>query len=170
MCKLATNKGRLPTIYKFVCVICIVVLVGCKGDHTRLSADEALKIESEVRLLFDHYFEAVRKEGLTAEFQYLDQSSEFFWVPPGYENPISYDSVAAFLTLNAPKFVLVENTFDTLRIIPLTTALATYAAKLRSVMTDTAGNVSSVNLIETGLVIKRKDGWKLLSGQTSLLK
>ena len=82
---------------------------------------------------------------------------------------ISYDSMAAVLTLNAPKFVSVENTLDTLRIIPLTTALATYTAKLRSVMRDTAGNVSSVNLIETGVVIKRKDGWKLLSGQTSLL-
>jgi hypothetical protein len=86
------------------------------------------------------------------------------------ENPISYDSVAAVLTLNSPKFVSVENTFDTLRIIPLTTELATYTAKLRSVMKDTSGNVSSVNLIETGVVIKRKDGWKLLSGQTSLLK
>ena len=78
MYKLATNKGRLPAIYKFVCVICVVVLVGCKGDHSRLSADEALQIESEVRLLFDHYFEAVRKEGLTAEFQYLDHSSDSF--------------------------------------------------------------------------------------------
>ena len=170
MYNLETNKRRLPAICKFVCVMCIVILVGCEGDHSRLSADEALQIESEVSLLFDHYFEAVRKEGLTAEFQYLDHSSDFFWVPPGYENPISYDSVAAVLTLNAPKFASVENTFDTLRIIPLTTALATYTAKLRSVMTDTAGNVSSVNLIETGVVIKRKDGWKLLSGQTSLLK
>jgi SnoaL-like domain len=170
MHKLATSKGRLPTIYKFVGVLCIVILVGCKGDQNRLSADESRKIQSEVSLLFDQYFEAVRTDGLTAEFQYLDHSSDFFWVPPGYEKPISYDSVAAVLTLNAPKFVSIENTFDTLRIIPLTPVLATYTAKLRSVMKDTAGKVSSVNLIETGVVIKRKDGWKLLSGQTSLLK
>jgi len=60
MYTLATNKGRLPAIYNFVCVICIVVLVGCKGDHSTLSTDEGLRIESEVKLLFDHYFEAVR--------------------------------------------------------------------------------------------------------------
>lgn len=156
-------------IYKFVYALCIIILAGCKGEQGRLSADDALSVESEVRQLFDHYFEAIRKGGLTAEFQYLDHSSDFFWVPPGYENPISYDSVAAVLTLNAPRFVSVENTCDTLRIIPLTTSLATYTAKLRSVMKDTSGNISSVNLIETGVAIKREDGWKLLSGQTSLL-
>jgi hypothetical protein len=165
-----TRKGRLLVIDKFFYALCIISLAGCRGEQSRLSANEALKVELEVRLLFDHYFEAIRKGGLTAEFQYLDRSSDFFWVPPGYENPMSYDSVAAVLTLNAPRFVSVENTFDTLRIIPLTTALATYTAKLRSVMKDTAGNVSSLQLIETGVVIKRRDGWKLLSGQTSLIK
>ena len=170
MYKLTKNKGRFSLMYKFVCALCIIILGGCKDEKGRLSTNDALKVESEVRLLFDHYFEAIRKGGLTAEFQYLDHSSDFFWVPPGYDNPISYDSVAAVLTLNASRFVSVENTSDTLRIIPLTTALATYTAKLRSVMKDTSGNVSSVNLIETGVVIKRKDGWKLLSGQTSLIK
>ena len=165
MYKLKTRKGRFLVTDKFFYALCIIILAGCKGEQSRLSTDEALKVESEVRQLFDHYFEAIRKGGMRAEFQYLDRSSDFFWVPPGYENPISYDSVAAVLTLNAPRFVSVENTFDTLRIIPLSTSLATYTAKLRSVMKDTAGNVSSVQLIETGVVIKRSDGWKLLMGR-----
>jgi hypothetical protein len=164
-----THNARFLAMNKFFYPLCIIILAGCKGEQSKLSTDEALKVESEVRQLFDHYFEAVRRDGLTAEFQYLDHASDFFWVPPGYHNPISYDSVAAVLILNAPRFVSVETTFDTLRIIPLTAALAAYNAKLRSVMKDTAGNISSVNLIETGVVIKRKDGWKLLSGQTSLL-
>jgi hypothetical protein len=83
MYKLETNKRRLRGLYKFVCMICVVILVDCKGDHSRLSANELLQIESDVRLLFDHYFEAVRRHGLTAEFEYLDHSSDFFWVPPG---------------------------------------------------------------------------------------
>jgi hypothetical protein len=170
MYTLKTRKGRFLVMYNFFCALCLIILPGCGGEQNRLSTDEALKVESEVRLLFDQYFEAVRKRGLTAEFQYLDHSSDFFWVPPGYEHPISYDSVAAVLTLSAPRFVSVENTFDTLRIIPLTAALATYTAKLRSTIKDTSGNVSSLHLIETGVVIKRKDGWKLLSGQTSLIK
>ena len=164
------TQKTTSVIYKFFYALCIIILAACSGEQSKLSTDEARKVELEVKLLFDHYFEAIRKGGLTAEFQYLDRSSDFFWVPPGYENPISYDSVAAVLGLNAPQFVSVENTFDTLRIIPLTTALATYTAKIRSVMKDTSGKVSSLQLIETGVIIKRNDGWKLLSGQTSLIK
>jgi hypothetical protein len=169
MYKLKRCMGRFLVTYRFFYAVCIILFWGCKGEQSRLSTDEAQKVESEVRQLLDQYLEAIRKGGITAEFQFLDHSSDFFWVPPGYHTPISYDSVAAVLTINAPRFVSVENTFDTLRIIPLTTALATYTAKLRSVMKDTAGNVSSLQLIETGVVIKRRDGWKLLSGQTSLL-
>ena len=169
MCKLKTHKQRFLMMFIFFGALCIVILAGCNREQSWLSTDQAIKVELEVRQLFDHYFEAIHTRGLTAEFQYLDRSSDFFWVPPGYHNPISYDSVAAVLTLNAPRFVSVENTFDTLRIIPLTTVLATYTAKLRSVMKDTSGNVSELYLIETGVVIKRSDGWKLLNGQTSLL-
>jgi SnoaL-like domain len=151
-------------------ILLAIFIIACKGDSRGLTQDELTKVKSEVKVLFDDYFNAIRKDGLTAEFDYLDHSSDFFWVPPGYKNPISYDSVAAVLTLNAPRFTSVENTIDTLRIIPLTTALATYTAKLRSVMKDTSGNVTSLQLIETGVVIKRSDGWKLLNGQTSLLK
>jgi hypothetical protein len=103
-----TRQGRRLGIYQFFYAVCIIMLAGCSGEQRGLSTDEALKVEVEVRLLFDHYFEAIRKGGLTAEFPYLDPSSEFFWVPPGYENAISYDSVAAVLTLNAPRFVSVE--------------------------------------------------------------
>ncbi|HET6543383.1 MAG TPA: nuclear transport factor 2 family protein [Chryseolinea sp.] len=169
MYELKTRKGRFLLMFKFLYALCIVIFVGCKGEQSRLSVKEALKVESEVRQLFANYFEAIRKEGMTAEFHYLDRSSDFFWVPPGYHHPISYDSVAAVLTLSAPGFVSVENSFDTLRIIPLTTSLATYTAKLKSVMKDTSGNISSLQLIETGVVIKRSDGWKLLGGQTSVL-
>ena len=170
MYQLTISKARCRLIYKFLYILCFIILASCKGKQSGLSADEAIGVESEVRLLFDHYFEAIRKDGLTAEFKYLDHSSDFFWVPPGYDNPISYDSVAAVLAFNAPQFVSVENSLDTLRIVPLTTKLATYTAQLQSVMKDTTGNISSVNLIETGVVIKRKDGWKLLNGQTSLIE
>jgi len=36
-------------------------------------------------------------------------------------------------------------------------------------MTDTAGSNTRYRVIETGIVIRRPEGWKLLSGQTALL-
>jgi len=111
----------------------------------------------------------IRKSGLTAEFKYLDNSSEFFWVPRGYSSYISYDSVATVLKQTAPKYKSVDNSFDTLRIFPLRKELATYTGRLNSTMTDISGKVITLQLIETGVLIKRQDEWKLLSGQTSIL-
>jgi hypothetical protein len=36
-------------------------------------------------------------------------------------------------------------------------------------MKDTSGKTNAFILVETGLVIRRADGWKLLSGQTALV-
>jgi hypothetical protein len=90
-------------------------------------------------------------------------------VPPGYSSAISYDSVANILKTNAPKFKLVDNRFDTFIIIPLNWELASYTARINSHMKDTLGNKLIFELAETGILIKRKGGWKLLNGQTSLL-
>jgi hypothetical protein len=99
----------------------------------------------------------------------LDHSPDFFWIPPGYEHPIYYDSVESVIKLNATRLKSVVNSFDSLQVIPLSERLAIYTGKMQSVTTDTSNQVTEVSLIETGVMIKRKDGWKLLSGQTSLL-
>lgn len=115
------------------------------------------------------YVTAIKTGGLRAEFDYLDQSPDFFWVPPGYETSISYDSVAAVLNANASLFKSVENSYDTLVIIPVKKDLASYTAVLTSVITDTLDQMSTMRLIESGLVVKRKSGWKLQCGQTSVI-
>ena len=120
-------------------------------------------------MMLDKYFETIASEGLMGEFKFLDSSDEFYWVPPGFNSPITYDSVRKILVQSAGMFQSVENTWDTLKIYPLTASLANYTGRLRSIIVDTAGRRTSMRLVETGIVIKREDGWKLLSEQTSLL-
>jgi hypothetical protein len=140
----------------------------CEERPSHLTTNEREKIVATIRETLDNYYRDVKTAGLTAEFKYLDNSSDFFWVPPGYSTAISYDSVVSVLNQNAPLFKSINNTFDTVSIIPLSAELATYTARISSVMTDTASKVSSLSLIETGVLIKRRDGWKLLCGQTSV--
>ncbi len=149
-------------------IFAIPTIVSC-SHPVPLTENEKAAIVSDVRQTLDHYYDDIRKSGLTAEFKYLDHSSEFFWVPPGYAGAISYDSVAAVLQQNAPNYKSIDNSFDTLRIIPLSKELATYTGRLSSTMTDTSGVTITFSLVETGVLIKRKDGWKLLNGQTSIL-
>jgi len=149
-------------------LIAVLFLSACQEADT-FTEDEKEIIRSSVKQTLDDYYHAIRTGGMMAEFGYLDNSSEFFWVPPGYSSWISYDSVAAVLKKNAPAFSSIDNVWVTLRVDPLTREYATYSGTLHTTMTDTAGNVTKASAIETGVVVKRKDGWKLLRGQTSLL-
>jgi len=149
-------------------LIAVLFLSACQEVDT-FTEDEKEAVRSRVKQMLDDYYSAIRTGGMMAEFGYLDNSPEFFWVPPGYSSWISYDSVATVLKANAPAFSSVDNVWDTLRVDPLTREYATYSGTLYTTMTDTAGTVTRVSAIETGVVVKRKDGWKLLRGQTSLL-
>ncbi len=146
----------------------LLLLVSCT-PATPLTDHEKTAIIQEVKQTLTNYYRDIKANGLTAEFNYLDNSADFYWVPPNYSTPITYDSVVTVLKQNAPKFKLVDNFFETLRIFPLNTTLATYYGRIRSSMTDTSGNTSSFLLLETGILIKRKEGWKLLSGQTKVV-
>jgi SnoaL-like domain len=146
----------------------ILTIVSCR-QSSPLTENEKARIIGDVRQTLDNYYNDIRKSGLTAEFQYLDNSSEFYWAPPGYNISISYDSVATILNQNAQNYKSVDNSFDTLRITPLSKEYATYTGRLTSRMTDTTGRTTTISLVETGVLIKREDGWKLLNGQTSIL-
>ncbi|MBS1744450.1 MAG: hypothetical protein JST81_15585 [Bacteroidetes bacterium] len=165
---------RFLSHQRFTCVRCVPAFllstfISCSQPAT-LTQQENAVIEREVSNRFEQYYEDVKNYGLLAERSYLDSSTAFFWVPPGYSEALTYDSVLTILTQNASRFTSVINAMDTLRIIPLTKELATYTARLQSIIKDTTGRSDTFHLVESGVVIKRKDGWKLLSGQTSLVQ
>ena len=145
------------------------ICIQCRRP-AELSAAEKSMIVDSVNSMLSNYYDDIAKDGLLAEFNYLDSSDQFFWVPPGFDSAISYDSVASILRMNAPKLKSVNNVLKTSKVFPLNHDLANYTITLRSVVTDTTGNVSDFKLIESGIVIKRKNGWKLLSGQTSVVE
>ena len=62
----------------------------------------------------------------------------------------------------------IDNKFESLTIEAISLDSAMYSGKIRSIITDTTNNPITMYLNEKGKLIKRKDGWKLLSGETSL--
>jgi hypothetical protein len=151
------------SILLFTCLM----LVACERNIP--ATGDFSVVRDSVRTTLHRYYEDIGRRGLTAEFNYLDSSAGFFWVPPGYSSALSYDSVRSILQKSAPMFTSVYNTFDTLCIFPLSLDLASYTCRIRSVMTDTSGKTNSCTLMETGILIRRKTGWKLLNGQTSVI-
>ena len=129
---------------------------------------EQEEVKSEVRLMFNEYYTDIREQGLLAEIKYLDSTTDFFWVAPGYPNILTYDSVIAIVKANAILYKSIDQHWDTLEVHPLATNLASYTGRITSDITDRSGLVIKHTLVETGIVIKRESGWKLLSGQTTL--
>ena len=153
----------------FLAVVMMLSLHSC-GDGKELSEKEKKQISDDIIKTLHEYVADISKSGLTAELKYLDSSSQFFGVPPGYGGPINYDSVRNILNRTAPTFRAVNNSFVVLKVYPLTETYATYTATIQSHVSDTMGMKSNYSLLETGVMIKRPGGWKLLNGQTSILE
>lgn len=155
-----------PFVKQLPYLCAILVLVSCNPDR---SIDQQ-KISEEVRHMLNNYYSDVNQEGLTAEFRYWDDSPDFFWIPPGYQSALSYDSVKAEGERNARLFQAVNFQWDTLRVVPLTENIANYSGIVSGSITDTAGTESTVALLESGTVIRRTEGWKILNGHTTVLE
>ncbi|MFI5152328.1 MAG: hypothetical protein ACHQET_03285 [Chitinophagales bacterium] len=126
-------------------------------------------VAQEVRKALEDCSNAVQMGGVTAEFKWLDSSADFFWIPPGFKSPLTFDSVALIMRRNAGLFRHIEEKWDLLEIQPLNNEYAVFTGRIISRTTDTANHVQEHQLVETGIMVKRSDGWKIHCGQTSLL-
>ena len=116
------------------------------------------------------YHNAMREEGLMSEFRFLDNSDEFYWVPPGYQSALTYDSVKYIIEDNARAMVTTDFRWKNLKIYPLSKSIANFSGEVSGLAVDTTNIKIDMSIIESGTLIKRKDGWKLLSGQSTILK
>ena len=153
---------------QLLCICTILILISCENAHKQIFLDKEQITKEIEQTLFDYHMD-INKDGLTAEFLYLDDSSDFFWVPPGHRSALNYDSVRTILNQNAKSLSTVKFQWDTLQIFPLSDKIANYTGIVNGQTIDTAGIESNMLIIESGTLIKRGDGWKLLNGQSAIL-
>ncbi len=115
------------------------------------------------------YCNDLRSQGLQAQFHYMDNSGHFFWVPAGSTSAQGLDSTLAIARRAMANVSVVNRSYDTLLVHPLTTTLAAYSARIRSIVSYTGGKDSTILTVETGTLVKRKDGWRFLYGQTTAI-
>ncbi len=136
------------------------LLIACnRGDH--VWNEESNRVAVEVRKTLNDYFKDVNADGPLAELKYLDSTASFSWHPPGFNGPIDFDSVKTILLQNAATGIRSVVSWDSLNIFPETKDKAKYTGRI-SVVT----NGDTIRLSEEGNVVKKEDGWKLVSGKT----
>jgi len=150
-------------------LLCLLSLFYSCNTSQKADDFNRKQVLEEIRLMLTDYHMAVNKAGLTAEFEYLDKSSDFFWVPPGYETALTYDSVRTILIQNNKSIQTIDLSWESLQIFPHSNSIANYTGIVKSKTIDTAEIKAEVYIIESGTIIKRANGWKLLSGQSAVL-
>jgi hypothetical protein len=151
----------------FLIALNLFMLFSCAQNDRRVVNND---LQKEVKSTIDNYYKELRKEGLAAELKYLDSSNQFFWVPPGYLNYANYNVIAGAIKRNAALLKSIDNRYDSLLIIPLTNDYAQFVMRTISTTIRADGDSIKSAFIESGVMVRRKDGWKFLSGQTSLLQ
>ncbi len=76
--------------------ILTIQIFGCDNSATFSEAEKEI-VSMDVKAMLHDYHDSMNNGGLLTEFEFLDNSAEFFWIPPGYSTPPSYDSVATVL-------------------------------------------------------------------------
>ncbi|MFM2284695.1 MAG: hypothetical protein RLZZ543_192 [Bacteroidota bacterium] len=160
----------LRYLIKLLFIGSIALFSACQ--HSEKSATKTptlIDLQAEARATLYRYFDAIKEKGLLAEFVYLDSSDDFYWCPPGSTMALDYDSIASVLNSSANRYRTIDNSWEHLRITMIGEHHASYNGILKSHVVDTSGFSSQLRLIETGILIHRTDGWKLLSGQTAVI-
>jgi len=152
---------------RFFFLIILLTFTSCKDEVSTLKQPiDKERISVEILQMFDTYHAAIKENGLEAEFDFLDNSSDFFWVPPGYKSAQSYNQVKNALIENNKAIKSIQFKFDTIKVYPLGNSIANYSGIVSGKMLDTSNTVSTFKIIESGTLIKRENGWKLLNGQS----
>ncbi|HZV70453.1 MAG TPA: hypothetical protein VFG10_12945 [Saprospiraceae bacterium] len=160
-------------LYSILLLLGIISCAKPAGElppSSELSETEKAAISEQVKEMFTNYYAAIKKDGLTAEFDYLDHSSSFNWLVPGATRPITYKEAEQGVNEQAQLFSSIDNKWNSLYVYPLKSDIAFYTGEMASTVADKSGNRSTYTVVESGVVIKRPDGWKLLNGQTTSIK
>jgi len=154
------------TIY-ILTIISTLALVSCNTKSPK-EFDTTL-IEEEVKQMLMAYDDSVRKNGINGEFFFLDKSDAFYWVPPGYKYALHYDSISKILLKNAPHFRYIDNSWEKLQIMGLSDQYASFNGVINNYAITSDSDTIVTKLSETGIVVRRGNDWKLLSGQTVII-
>lgn len=144
-------------------------IIGC--NHSPRFDDKAKQeVGSDVAATLHAYHVAICERGLLAEFAYLDSSEDFHWLPPGSAADWGFDSVARAIRVNAALLAETCGRWKHLEVYPIAWDTARYQGELEIKSRLVTGDTMTQRLKENGVMVRRADGWKLLSGKTEMME
>ena len=148
-------------------LMCLLPLISCQRSTDLTEAQRRAVIQG-VQQMAVQFFDDVRTHNADAIIAHMDSSDAFFWVFPPDTTLHSRATLAAGLRTDLDAYPSIEGRWLRMRVEPLTATIAVYTGVFEQVGTTLEGEIFTTRGIESATVILRDDGWKFLSGQTTL--
>ena len=150
----------------FICFLAVAVQsVYCQQQAT-LTQSQRAAIRDSVTQLKYRVWDEVRAKHFEGTLNCFDDSPEFFWVFTPDTTIILHDVFVAMLKGAFQDYRSIDVVWDRIHVEPLTNQYAVYTGKYHVTYIDTSGKVFKAIGVETGIVVHRPTGWKILNGQT----
>jgi hypothetical protein len=148
-------------------LVCFFLLAFTCGEKPlTLSDNDKSDIVKAVKDMTSKYFMDFYTHNVDSVLRHYDTSACFFWA-------ITPDTIAmkrsAMVTMHrhaVKDYTKFEGYWSDMRVEPLTNELAMYHGTYHVLTEDKDGHIGKIMGVETGIMIKREDGWKYLAGQT----
>jgi hypothetical protein len=168
-----TRTRRPQFLALIAAILALFQWSGCGPSPSKsLDSEEKEAVRKEATQMLHDYHDAIRKGGLLTEFEFLDSSQDFFWIPPGVDALMGYEAVKKAIMANVASIDSMSTHWVSLQVHPLSQdigKLSSYTISKRADSTGIKMDTSRVTMLESGTMIRRANGWKLLSGQTVVL-
>lgn len=161
-----TDMCSYKTIY-FI-LLGLITLISCTEQDENDTENQKTDTK-EIRSFLHAYHDAVNHYGVKAELNFFDSSEQFFWIPPGYAEALNFDSVKSILLIADDAIRQTNFEWESLHVQFVEDNVASFNGVVKGTITDTSNLTININQIKSGLLIKRKDGWKILNGQSTTL-
>jgi len=106
-------------------------------------------------------------DGIQSQLKYLDNSDKFQYTFLNSGKIYDYEELKKQLEISSSTDYKVNLSFDEFKITPLSDKLVSYSLIL-SGYERIDGQNSDISLVETGTLIRRNDGWKIINAQTTV--
>ncbi len=148
----------------------ILLIPAMAYSQDKLSTRDQSVLESKVTEMFNTYVTHVNTKGLPGVEAFFSKSKDFYWVEDGLLQYPDANSLEAAIAAFAPtvKTVNLEITEFKARILGPTKA--TVYADFKQDISLESGFSFSIDGIMTIILAKEAEGWKFLSGHSSVEK
>ena len=150
----------------FLSLLLLVITSSC-SNHKSF---KPVNIQEEVSNTFNNYVEHVNSKGLKGVESYFADDSTFYWVEDGLIQYPSWDSLASSIEQFYPSVSSVSMNISDTKIHVIDHNHAMLFTSFKEDLRMESGFAFTLDGALTILLRKEEDGWKFLSGHSSIKK